>query len=270
MAEAKTYIDSVKRGRILFLSLAIAIGMSISKITQTAEITPLALVYSRAAIFFVVSYIGLLWAFRFQVNKSSLLFVLTQSSLFVFAETLFLELFFFRKFDRVYEAFLLLALLVLMFVGTYISFLMANVFNVGSFKQIPLLQVGKTTSYILSLLMVYFITFGVLASGFSLFLTVPILALAYSLTVFFHFRHMKIERKLFSSGIYSTVWGMVVLLVAVIFLGSHHELMALVPTAVMFIMPGILMSKSQDVLKWLNIVEYLAILGLAIGINIVG
>jgi len=78
---------------------------------------------------------------------------------------------------------------------------------------------------------------------------------------------MKIQKKLFISGIYSTVWGMIILLIAVIFLGSQHEFMALVPTTVMFIMPGILMSKSQNVLKWLNIVEYIAILGLVLAFN---
>jgi hypothetical protein len=85
-----------------------------------------------------------------------------ESSLFVASEFLFIEMFFFEDLDRIYEGVLLLGILGLIWISTYVSFLMANIFNVGLYKDIPLEQVARTASYILSIFMVYFLTFSYL------------------------------------------------------------------------------------------------------------
>jgi len=149
--------DEEKRGKLITLAALIALAIFVSKITQAQTQVVVWRVYLNAGIYFVVTFLGLLWAFNFKVKKRSVPFLL-QSALYVFSQALFIEFFFFQKFSRIYEAFILLFLMFLVFLGNYISFLMANVLNVDLFKKIPLAQVGRTSSYLVSLLMMYFFT----------------------------------------------------------------------------------------------------------------
>lgn len=135
-------IDEEKRGKFLTLAALIALTIFISKIIQSETQLIVSRIYLNAFFYAVFTFLGLLWAFKFQVKKRSLLFVL-QPALFVFSQVLFLEFFFFQKFNRIYEAFILLILVLLVFLGNYVSFLMANVLNVDLFKKIPLAQVGR-------------------------------------------------------------------------------------------------------------------------------
>jgi hypothetical protein len=268
MAEVKGLVDEVKKGRLLALALLISVSLFIVKLSQSSPVASTSAVYFRAVLYFVLSYIGLLWALKFQVRAKGLMFVLTQSSFFIFSEVLFIELFFFRRFGRVYEALLLFFLLALMFGGTYISFLTANVFNVGNIKEIPLLQVGKTTSYILSLLMVYFVTFGLLESAFDPVTSFILIALFYIAIVFMHFRHLGIGKGSFWGRVVLTIAAMLILLIGNALTGSMHELVALVPMIAMFVMTGVVMHTERNQLSKLDIAQYVLLLIFSCGLNI--
>jgi len=111
-----------------------------------------------------------------------------------FLRSIFIEFFlFFKNFSRIYEALILLLLMFLVFIGNYISFLMANVLNVDLFKKIPLAQVGRTSSYLISLLMMYFLTFSLLVTGLEIYILVPLIFIAYALIIYLHYLNIGME-----------------------------------------------------------------------------
>ncbi|HBB64467.1 hypothetical protein A3K02_00205 [candidate division WS6 bacterium RIFOXYD1_FULL_33_8] len=258
--------DSVKRGKLLSLSLIIALSIFIQTIVKINEGDVFRTV-STAMIYLVVSFLGLIWAFNFQVKIRSLPFLL-QSSLFVMSEYLFIQLFFVQKFSRIYEGLILLVLVAMIFVGTYVSFLMANVFNVNLYKSIPLVHVGRTTSYIISTFSVFFITFGLLSLQLPVYILIP---LVIGVSVFLSFIHLKnlgyegvlIFRKTF----------LVSLIVIFMFIGSFltgvlHELSALSPTVGYFAGIGIANMRSIDKSKNWEMLLYILALIIVIVVNI--
>jgi len=220
--------DSEKRGKLLFLAGVISLAIFLTKVLQGSSDLPTWRIYLDGAIYFVVAFVGLLWAFNFQIKKKSLLYIF-QSSLFVFSEVIFVEIFFFQSFDRIYEALLLFFLLILIFVGVYVSFLMANVFNVDLFKKLPLVQVGRTSSYLISLLMTYFLTFGLLSSSLPIYVLLPIILVIYLLIALIHYVNMGMEEEgLWRKTILTTIISMALFL-GVFLTGSTHELTAISP-----------------------------------------
>jgi len=220
--------DSEKRGKLLFLAGVISLAIFLSKVLQGQADLPTWRIYLDGSIYFIVAFVGLLWAFNFQIKVKSLLYIL-QSSLFVFSEVVFVELFFFQKFSRLYEALILFGLLLLIFVGIYVSFLMANVFNVDLFKKLPLVQVGRTSSYLISLLMIYFLTFSFLSSGLPIYVVLPIILVTYVLVPLIHYVNMGMEEgELWRKTLLTTVIS-VILFLGVFLTGSTHELTAIVP-----------------------------------------
>ncbi len=220
--------DSEKRGKLLFLAGAISLAVFLNKVLQGEADFPTWRIYLDGTIYFVVAFIGLLWAFNFQVKMKSFLHIF-QSSFFVFSEVIFVEMFFFQKFNRIYEALILFALLALIFFGIYVSFLMANVFNVDLFKKLPLAQVGRTSSYLISLLMMFFLTFNILSSGFSIYILLPVILATYVLISIIHYVNMGIEQgELWRKTILTTIISMILFL-GVFLTGSTHELTAIAP-----------------------------------------
>jgi hypothetical protein len=238
MDRAERNIDEEKRGKLLVLAAFIAIAIFISKITQAQIQIVTWRVYLNAAIYFLITFVGLLWAFNFQVKKKSIFFLL-QASFYIFSQVLFIEFFFFQKFSRIYEAFILLLLMFLAFLGNYIAFLMANVLNVDLFKKIPLAQVGRTSSYLISLLMMYFFTFSFLVSGFEIYLLLPLLLLSYIFVVFIHYFDIGIEgRELYRKSIL-TILISFILFLGMFLTGDSHEIVAAIPVLGYFFSVGV-------------------------------
>ncbi|HRX43757.1 MAG TPA: hypothetical protein P5059_00695 [Candidatus Dojkabacteria bacterium] len=179
--------DSVKRGKLIVLSLLFGLSIFVQTLIKQQDMG-ISRILLTALIYLFASFGGLIWAFDFQVKIKSLSFLL-QSSLFVMSEYLFVQLFFVEKFSRIYEGILLLILVGLVSMGTYISFLMANVFNVNLYKSIPLANVGRTTSYIISTLTIFFLTFSLLSLQPVIYILLPIQLL---ISIFFSYIHLKI------------------------------------------------------------------------------
>ncbi len=161
-----------------------------------------------------------------------------QSSLFVGSEFLFVEMFFFEKLDRVYEAFLLLGILCIIWIATYVSFLMTNIFNVGLYKNIPLEQVARTASYILSLFMIYFFTFSFLTSGVAVYFLLPAVFICYFSITAMHIRNLELEKKDFWRKSLLVTLIIFILFTGSFLIGTKHEFVSVVPTVGFFVSIG--------------------------------
>lgn len=226
--------DSDKRGRIILVSVIVTFLAFFLKISQQSDSIGALQIYLNAGVVGVVAYIGLLWAIRFQVTFRTLVYVISQSSLIVFILTLFLEMFVFRKVGRVYELLILLSVSGLMFFGTYASMLMANIFNVAAFKELPLAQVGKTTSLILTVLSIYFATFVVLESNLNSYVTIILLTVMVCALLITHIRHLEIPRNVLWKRIFTILVLVILTLIAQILVGGSPLMSAFVPTIVAY------------------------------------
>lgn len=265
---SNAYEDQGKRGKMLFLSFLITVVLFFVKILQKSEMS-LIEVYGLSAGLAVLSYLGLIWAFDFAVNRKDMLRIIPQSALFVFSEVLFLQMFFFASFDRVSEALVMIGLLILLFIGSYVSFLMANIFSVAQYKPIPLAQVAKTTSYIISIVTVFFVSFAVFASEFPLWLVVFLLVLSYFIVAYFHISNLALTNCACSRVVVLIVWIMLIATLSVSFLGSRHEILALVPTSVFFGVVGMIVANDRKETSVLMVLQYLLLIIIAISANFV-
>lgn len=258
--------DTVKRGKLLSLSLLIALSIFIQTLLQfnqgrTVQTFLIAIGY------FVLSFVGLIWAFNFQVKFKSIPFLI-QSALFVLSEYLFIQLFFVDKFSRIYEGLLLLVLIGLVFVATYTSFLMANVFNVNLYKNIPLVHVGRTTSYIVSSFTLFFLLFALLASELPVYVLLPLAAVVICYLSYIHLKNLGFESSsLFRKNI------LVSLVVFFLFLGSFlsgalHEVSSIPPVVGYFAGIGIANINNSNMSKTWELFLYFVIILIAVIFNL--
>lgn len=265
--EINENVDAEKRGRIIFLSLLLALSMFIVKISQNWDVSNAWMSYMVAVIYIVFTFLGLIWAFSFQIKTKSIP-CLAQSSIFVASEFLFIEMFFFDKLDRIYESFLLLSMLGVIWIVTYISFLMSNIFNVGLYKNIPLEQVARTASYVLSMFMVYFFTFSFLTNGMPIYVLLPVIFISYFVITAMHIRNLEFEKKDFWRRTILTTLIMFILFLGSFLIGNKHEFVSIVPTVGFFIsVGGIVKSFTEKEVKSFTIL-YGIILLIAFVINI--
>ena len=251
--------DSVKRGKLISLAFLIALSVFVQTLIKVEELTLLRILVT-SSIYLIGTFLGLIWAFNFQVKIKSLPF-LFHSALFVMSEYLFIQLFFAEKFNRIYEGLLLLVLVGLIFWGTYVSFLMSNVFNVNLYKSIPLVHVGRTTSYIISTLTIFFTIFGLLSLQLPIYLLLPLVLLVSVFLTYIHLGNLGFEGYLLSR---KTV--LVSVLIFFMFLGSFlsgviHELSAVVPTVGYFVGIGIANIKgNKSIINWEMIIYILTLI----------
>jgi len=250
---------------MLFLSFAIIIAAFLTKILGSEYSTWQIVLFS--AIGFIVSYIGMIWVLGWEVSKKALLLYIPQAALFVGAEILFWFMYFSIGFDRFSEDLLLFSVLVVFFFCNYGVFLMANVFTISSFRQIPLEQVAKTTSYVLSIFLVYLTTFSVYAFEFPLYITVGLLAFFYILIISLHSIHLGLPDQFFKKFIVVGWWAMLVVTVAFSFVASKHELLALIPALVMYIAVDLVILPNTRRLPFTAIASYIFLCILAVLAN---
>jgi len=256
-----------KRGKMLFLALVISLGFFLIKLFQKEQHTALeALLIALAG--GGLAYVGTLWYSDFVVNKKVLIFIAPQTALFIFSEVLFLESFFLSKFVRIYEALLLLAILAIFLMSSYVAFLMANVFIVSSLRPIPLEQVAKTTSFMLTMLMIFFLTFSILGSGFHIIITIFLLLVSFFAVVALHLYHLRLSDQDFWSGVVICTFNIFAICMGFMLLGNRHELIAIGPLAVGFSSINIFLAGVENKIKWLSLIWHFAAVVLAIIANL--
>jgi len=232
--------DPGKRQRIIFLAAVLVAFVVGLKIWRRGEWSfNEAVVTAAVAAFF--SYVGLFWAFRFDVRKMGFLSVLPQPSMFIFCSVLFLTLFFFQQFERIYES-LVFGLFLLGFVGVLTAvFLTANILNVATIKQLPLLRVAQTSSYVISLFSIYFITFSLVSGGFNVILMLVLLLLFYYLIIWMHLSHFSMSESHVRLYAFSVSWGAMSAIAAFLFWPVGLLFIALAPVVVVYVGMGIIM-----------------------------
>ncbi|MBI2356575.1 hypothetical protein HYV12_00745 [Candidatus Dojkabacteria bacterium] len=255
--ELQTSVDNIKKGRVLALALIVSISILLFKVTQTTDIVNPLTVLLRAFGYFIATYVGLIWAFRLQVTLHSLLYILPQTSLFIFAEVIFLELFFFRRVGRVYEIVILLVMLVLLFFGSYVVFLMSNVFNVSTIKEIPLIQAARTVSFISTLISTFFLTLGLMDGNINIIPTFLLLLITFTGIAFFHLKHMEINRERLGEYTILTVMFMMVSVMSLAFVSQNHEIIALAPTVGAYVVIELVTKKQRNMLNLFDILQYI-------------
>lgn len=239
------YVDTGKRGRIIFLATSITLSLFILRAFELLNPDDFSSMALMSVSYFLVTYLGLIWAFKFSVTLRSLLLIISQSSFFTMCQMLFVMLFFFKDFERVYELFLLFILIAVIFVTLYVSFLMSNIFNVSAFKQIPLVQVAKTTSFILTILVIYFVTFALLSMQLSLPITLLFALIAYFLSLLFHINHFTSTFGQKARSIGLILVSMLGLFAPTLFWSTRFEFLALIPVSVAFVMLSLEISESK-------------------------
>jgi len=227
MKRDDTNVDNEKRGKLLLLAAIVALSMFVYKIISR-ESLPVWRVFLDSGLYFIGVFVGLLWSLNFQVKKKSILFI-THASLFVMSVSLFIDFFFFQKFNRIYEAFILLSLIIAVFFASYFVFLMVNTLNVNQFKPIPLAQVGRTISYLSSIFMIYAFTFAFLICGLPIYIIFSLIILLYFVISVLHYINVDIEGvELFRKSSVTTLI-MSILLISIVFSGNFHEIISFVP-----------------------------------------
>lgn len=240
-------VDNNKRGKLISVAILVSSIVVLSKLVQQSEVVNLYSVVANAFIISIISYIGLLWALSFQITLRSMVYALSQSSLIVFILTIFLEIFVFRRVGRVYEVLILLTLSGVMFFVTYASYLMANIFNVAHFKEIPLTQVAKTTSLLLSLLSIYFISFAIFEMSLSGYVTITLLGIVYFFIILFHLRHLGINRNNFWRSFYTVFFYTLLISSLYILIGGNPLIFSIVPTVVSYSLINLLTLENTSI-----------------------
>lgn len=258
VSEARVVRDPGKKRRLLVIAILNSVVIMIVKFQATWEWTFLNTVLF--ALFIAVSnYLLLIWAFRMRVKKETFFTVLPQPSLFVFSFVLMLELIFFQRFERIFEG-VLFSIVLIFFTSVLMGvFLTANVLNVSLYKTIPLLQVGQTVSFIVTLFIIYFSTYSFVAGAISTPLIFVVLLIIYSLTVYTHLSHFSINLRTVFWYSLSIGWGAVTLLLALLIWPSNVFLLSLVPVATVYLGCGIVMHGSRKNLTFRIALEYLVL-----------
>ncbi|MDX9739497.1 MAG: hypothetical protein RBT33_04060 [Candidatus Dojkabacteria bacterium] len=264
--------DAVKRGKLITLSLLIALSIFIQTILKIndGDIIRTVLTF---VVYLFASIIGLIWAFNFQVKIRSMQFIL-HSALFVASEYLFIQLFFIQKFSRIYEGLLLLFLIAIIFVGTYVSFLMSNVFNVNLYKNIPLVNVGRTTSFIISTFTIFLLLFGLLALQLPVYILLPLVAVVVGFLSYIHLKNLGYEGSLLNRK--SMLVSMIVffMFISSFLSGVIHEVSVLSPVVGYFVgigianMKGTNRSKNWELFLYISILIAVTLLNLRLNIFI--
>jgi hypothetical protein len=151
----------------------------------------------------------------------------------------------------------------MVFLGNYISFLMANVLNVDLFKKIPLAQVGRTSSYLVSLLMMYFFTFSLLVTGLEIYFLLPLILLSYLLVIYLHYLNVGIEEGDLYKKTLLTVLITFILFLGIFLTGDSHEIVAAIPVLGYYFAVGVVSQESIVYVKRKGIYFYIIILILA-------
>jgi hypothetical protein len=256
---APTQRDPGKRQRIFLVAACVVLlvfGLRTWGKEEWGIVQMLEIAFSAS----VLTYVGLMWALRFDIPKRGYLTVLPLPSLFVFGYVLFVELFFFVHFERIYEALLFGILLALFMGGLIIVFLTANILNVSIIRKIPLLQVAHTSSYVITLFNAFFLAFFFISLGVNIYVTTVLLMILYFAAVFLHLSHFSIRTN-------SVVWYSAAIallsgsLAFVMMLWPVETLFrVLLPTISIYIGVGLVMHDAKKIFRALINWEYLFIL----------
>jgi hypothetical protein len=254
--------QSSKKGKVVLISLFIVFSFLANKLFgpyYPILENPLIL----AGLYALVAVFGFMWVLRFQLNFRIVYLVLPHLGLIVFNQMLFMQMFFERTFGRVYEALLMFIVLFFVFVITYVAFLTSNIFAVASFKKIPLEAVAKTSIYFISVLFVFFATYGFLSLEMQIFPLLIILMLIYFLSATFLLMYFYIETTTILANSAMVFWNVLLIFVASALFSVRIEFVALLVATVFYYSVGFFIERKPEVASS-RLLEYFLTLFLVI------
>jgi len=240
-------VDNVKRGRLFSIAVISTLLVLITQLTDTSN-TAFWMIFLRAGGYAIFIYLFLIWGLRFQVTLYSLLFVLPYTAIYLLLQYVFFEIFFLTLSGRVLEIIILLILGLLIFIGNYASMLMANIFNVGTIKDIPLIHAARTTSYILLLLQTYFLTYSLLHSGVNILFLIPLFFIFVFISLYLHLKNSDLQDLIITKYALAIAFVTMISVFSIVFVNVEHAIGALAPTVVVYALIGTIMNNNKQLL----------------------
>lgn len=254
----KQDLTVIKRSKVLFVTLLLTTTFFLYRLMSSSSFN-LENFLIIVGISFVFSYLGALWIEDFTFKKESLYLEILQVALFVGFEVAFMQTFFATALARLYEAFLLVIILVIFFLSTYFAYLTMNLFVVSRFKNLPLLDVATTTSYIYTIVSAFYVTYFALSlsiNPFVAFLLVFLLLSIYFLIEIINVRHVLDWKGALVDALILSYISTISIIPACMW-NRFPEFIALIPAVLVFIMLGALMHKEHGVEDKIPLVSYL-------------
>lgn len=250
-------IDQWKRAKVLLLSFLISIFSLYYKLTNdSTDFISLAIL---SLIIFMATYIGMLLIIKKDINKYSLLINIPQAALITTLFVIFGELFFVLRLDRIYEIILFVTYTFIQFFAIYSSILMCNIFSLNQIISIPLVQVARTSSVILSVFALYqavFISFSLQTNVLVLLISIILLTI---IIAFFHVKNLEYDGFLYKKVFPALVINVIGITIPFIFFENRVELIAILPAITFFIIQDWASHIQINRLTKYNYIEYLLI-----------
>ena len=254
----KQDLSVIKRSKVLFVTLLLTTMFFLYRLMSSSSFD----IYNFLAVVgisFILSYIGALWIEDFIFKKESLYLEILQVALFVTFEVAFMQTFFATALARLYEAFLLVIILIIFFLSTYFAYLTMNLFVVSRFKNLPLLDVATTTSYIFTIVSAFYVTYFILSlslNPFVAFVLIFILLLVYLLIEIINVRHVLDWKGAIVDALILSYISTISIIPACMW-NRFPEFIALIPAVLVFIMLGALMHKEHGVEDKIPLISYI-------------
>ena len=269
----KQFKDLTKRVRLMIVSLLIPLCFAAAKIFIFPQMTSLFVWAGVALVLGALTYWGMIWGLKGQIEKESYISVLTLPSLLVIGNALFLSTTFVGQINRLYLWGLFTLATVVFMVLLYILALAVNILNVTLFYTIPLSRLGESVAYISGIIILFLFSYVASAvlvplvvavnwSSIVIFcsaLAVLIFVLTSSLWFYFvpYFRGFWLYSVLVSMFLFSTVMTFTVFL-------PYAWLVGVISSLVGYVVYGYVIHKEQNTFKSAIKWEFLAVLVVAL------
>lgn len=246
---------------MITLAILIGLGMFFIKLFQREEIELIrVLIYASSG--GILTFLGLIFVTNFVLSKKALIYIL-QGTLFVFLQIAFMFLFFYTSFGRVYESLLFFVVSAIFVFVDYVLFSMINIFVVSTEKPLPLINVAKTTSYIFSLIAIYFSTFSIMSIGINIVLTLILFFMLFFVINLMYFMDLQVgDSKIYGISLIIS-FAMMLVFFAGLMLSDRIEFLAFVPVLVAFIMTNAFNEGTENKFNWFVFIQsFFVLLGL--------
>ncbi len=257
--------ESIKKGKMMFLSLFIVlffVGNRVFGPFHEFFLNPIFLSF----FYGIISILGFAWVLVFKLNLRIIFIILPHLALIIFSQMFFIQMFFQSSFARMYETLLMFIMLILIFIFTYVTFLTFNVFAVSTFKKIPLEAVAKTSLYFLSVLSIFFFTYGFLSLDVYLINLILIIFFIYFILILLLFTYFFIDFGSIIRNSTAVFWNILLIFSGSILFASRIEFVAFLVALVFYFCVDLFIERREN-MSSSRLYQYFFILFLAILIS---
>ena len=247
-------LDNTKKGRVILISLLIVLSLLGDRLFGFfggiwGNPINLSILYSLFAV------LAFFWVLQFKLNLRIVFLTSFHLALIIFSQILFYQTFLADFFDRVYETLLLIIILIITFLVSYSAFLTANIFAVSSFKKIPLEAVAKTSIYFITVLSIFFLTYGFLSLGMPIWMVILVLLIFYIVYTLLLMSNFFFETRAILSNSLLIFWNLLLILIGIILFSTGIEFVAFIMAVVFYYVVDLFIEKRQEI-AYSRLIEY--------------